>query len=141
MIRRPPRSTLFPYTTLFRSTTASCAFLRQGLSAFFQRASHRLVADRLDDLEFNELVGQELHGPAAAAFRRLAAGQSNEEGLLPAVQLGPPAGARLFRERPRQSAFDKAPSDALDRGRVDMQRGRNGLVAAAVIGQQQDARS
>src|SRR2546430_12447207 len=25
MIRRPPRSTLFPYTTLFRSSTASCA--------------------------------------------------------------------------------------------------------------------
>src|SRR2546422_8446306 len=24
MIRRPPRSTLFPYTTLFRSTQASC---------------------------------------------------------------------------------------------------------------------
>src|SRR3712207_8156351 len=32
MIRRPPRSTLFPYTTLFRSTwtaTASIAFWRQ----------------------------------------------------------------------------------------------------------------
>src|SRR3712207_9142194 len=25
MIRRPPRSTLFPYTTLFRSLSASCA--------------------------------------------------------------------------------------------------------------------
>src|SRR5438552_5900735 len=25
MIRRPPRSTLFPYTTLFRSTCANCA--------------------------------------------------------------------------------------------------------------------
>src|SRR2546427_9604917 len=25
MIRRPPRSTLFPYTTLFRSVTAACA--------------------------------------------------------------------------------------------------------------------
>src|SRR2546422_4276821 len=25
MIRRPPRSTLFPYTTLFRSIIASCA--------------------------------------------------------------------------------------------------------------------
>src|SRR5688572_32063684 len=25
MIRRPPRSTLFPYTTLFRSSTPSCA--------------------------------------------------------------------------------------------------------------------
>src|SRR2546430_11049569 len=24
MIRRPPRSTLFPYTTLFRSRTAAC---------------------------------------------------------------------------------------------------------------------
>ena len=116
-------------------------FLRQGLSAFFQRASHRLVADRLDDLEFDEPVGLELHGPAATAFRRLAADQSDEECLLPAVQLCPPAGARLFRESPRQSAFDETPSGALDRGRVDMQRGRNGLVAAAVIGQEQDARS
>src|SRR2546429_5164802 len=26
MIRRPPRSTLFPYTTLFRSLPAGCAF-------------------------------------------------------------------------------------------------------------------
>src|SRR2546430_5937016 len=25
MIRRPPRSTLFPYTTLFRSATATCS--------------------------------------------------------------------------------------------------------------------
>src|SRR3712207_7976704 len=31
MIRRPPRSTLFPYTTLFRST--NCELL--GLKAFF----------------------------------------------------------------------------------------------------------
>src|SRR3712207_7894532 len=30
MIRRPPRSTLFPYTTLFRS-----ARLRRGIAAFF----------------------------------------------------------------------------------------------------------
>src|SRR2546430_13667077 len=26
MIRRPPRSTLFPYTTLFRSCSRSCSF-------------------------------------------------------------------------------------------------------------------
>src|SRR3712207_7517331 len=26
MIRRPPRSTLFPYTTLFRSTSDQCGF-------------------------------------------------------------------------------------------------------------------
>src|SRR2546429_5697607 len=28
MIRRPPRSTLFPYTTLFRSELAVCMFVR-----------------------------------------------------------------------------------------------------------------
>src|SRR6266436_1100575 len=42
MIRRPPRSTLFPYTTLFRSTTGRCrdtAFRR----CQFRR---RLVVDR-----------------------------------------------------------------------------------------------
>src|SRR5260221_6748652 len=33
MIRRPPRSTLFPYTTLFRSPMRSCLLLKQqGLS-------------------------------------------------------------------------------------------------------------
>src|SRR5258708_21242848 len=30
MIRRPPRSTLFPYTTLFRSNTASCERVSSG---------------------------------------------------------------------------------------------------------------
>src|SRR3712207_6909617 len=30
MIRRPPRSTLFPYTTLFRSLRADGAFLQTG---------------------------------------------------------------------------------------------------------------
>src|SRR3712207_7741789 len=32
MIRRPPRSTLFPYTTLFRSVTARYRCSRQGLN-------------------------------------------------------------------------------------------------------------
>src|SRR2546422_1860750 len=30
MIRRPPRSTLFPYTTLFRSLVAACGIRRSG---------------------------------------------------------------------------------------------------------------
>src|SRR5256885_8749839 len=30
MIRRPPRSTLFPYTTLFRSQAVTCALADQG---------------------------------------------------------------------------------------------------------------
>src|SRR5438874_10646107 len=35
MIRRPPRSTLFPYTTLFRSsTTAEAGFDNEGVADF-----------------------------------------------------------------------------------------------------------
>src|SRR5687768_18195231 len=30
MLRRPPRSTLFPYTTLFRSSTTSAALVTSG---------------------------------------------------------------------------------------------------------------
>src|SRR5438309_6045194 len=33
MIRRPPRSTLFPYTTLFRSLVSSSAFLQSIMPA------------------------------------------------------------------------------------------------------------
>src|SRR5260221_9136922 len=48
MIRRPPRSTLFPYTTLFRSGSASVAasdqsnvFLRVGKAWFLQLGQAR----------------------------------------------------------------------------------------------------
>src|SRR3712207_7772902 len=43
MIRRPPRSTLFPYTTLFRSRTAIRETVEQG-NAVAQQAS--TVAER-----------------------------------------------------------------------------------------------
>src|SRR3989442_9697385 len=43
MIRRPPRSTLFPYTTLFRS---GGAILRSGPAAGRLRPSARGVCDR-----------------------------------------------------------------------------------------------
>src|SRR4051794_41241519 len=37
MIRRPPRSTLFPYTTLFRSTLAALVFAGQAGAANVSR--------------------------------------------------------------------------------------------------------
>src|SRR3712207_7314106 len=44
MIRRPPRSTLFPYTTLFRSPLrAACRPLVEGLPALEHRALPRLL--------------------------------------------------------------------------------------------------
>src|SRR5256885_5412482 len=49
MIRRPPRSTLFPYTTLFRSSTTSARVVaRRVLAASLRRivATGALAADR-----------------------------------------------------------------------------------------------
>src|SRR5256885_4032020 len=47
MIRRPPRSTLFPYTTLFRSATERhvivCGYGRTG-----QRLAHMLEQEHID---------------------------------------------------------------------------------------------
>src|SRR3712207_6937810 len=40
MIRRPPRSTLFPYTTLFRSASQ----IREAFLKFFEERGHRRVA-------------------------------------------------------------------------------------------------
>src|SRR2546422_1925997 len=43
MIRRPPRSTLFPYTTLFRSEPHAAAFVRNGRYTFrYEPRSGRL---------------------------------------------------------------------------------------------------
>src|SRR3712207_8952457 len=61
MIRRPPRSTLFPYTTLFRSDLVS-GLLRPGLGAL--PASLELGADRpAGDRHGDGLGGQ---GPGEA---------------------------------------------------------------------------
>src|SRR3712207_7735496 len=47
MIRRPPRSTLFPYTTLFRSTGSVGCGQRLGLPAPDRQAQGRVLQLRL----------------------------------------------------------------------------------------------
>src|SRR5258706_10936098 len=47
MIRRPPRSTLFPYTTLFRSTASANADLRIGDGG--HRRRHSAAAGRSEE--------------------------------------------------------------------------------------------
>src|SRR5256885_13059798 len=41
MIRRPPRSTLFPYTTLFRSTPSPAAMPTAAISSLRRTPRHR----------------------------------------------------------------------------------------------------
>src|SRR2546429_6774515 len=48
MIRRPPRSTLFPYTTLFRSASAGSGFVRRpNCCSFPMRTVMMSPTDRL----------------------------------------------------------------------------------------------
>src|SRR3712207_7041589 len=42
MIRRPPRSTLFPYTTLFRSLTHACSGVR-----WYSHCASSVITERL----------------------------------------------------------------------------------------------
>src|SRR2546430_9876095 len=59
MIRRPPRSTLFPYTTLFRSGHL-CAGNRESGSACLRRhpGSTRRAPNRSESLEFGIPAGR-----------------------------------------------------------------------------------
>src|SRR3712207_7593386 len=52
MIRRPPRSTLFPYTTLFRSDLAVDHPLRGGDAHVAREGNHRLLRDELPQYLF-----------------------------------------------------------------------------------------
>src|SRR3989449_10985279 len=81
MIRRPPRSTLFPYTTLFRSLSAAidaCAReLKMTRSGLLAQAAREFVARRRRDPDpteaWNRVIdrgGQPGDDPAARAFRR-----------------------------------------------------------------------
>src|SRR2546429_9697694 len=56
MIRRPPRSTLFPYTTLFRSSTPSAVLLRNATpSVFHQRHIGRVLRSSRSEEHTSEL--------------------------------------------------------------------------------------
>src|SRR5471032_2498354 len=68
MIRRPPRSTLFPYTTLFRSHAVAIPHIRQ-----LQAASLRLhkTLERLDLLVVSAARGQSVRHFAERGLDRL----------------------------------------------------------------------
>src|SRR2546422_10971199 len=60
MIRRPPRSTLFPYTTLFRSLIVTNA--AGGIRHTFRPPTLMLIADHINLMFRNPLVGPVAEG-------------------------------------------------------------------------------
>src|SRR3712207_8804514 len=71
MIRRPPRSTLFPYTTLFRSSKLLLARI-EGARAQGARLLHRLLGmdDVVDLLERLRAAGQHVRGAVGVGLDR-----------------------------------------------------------------------
>src|SRR2546426_5756482 len=75
MIRRPPRSTLFPYTTLFRSPSAACGTAESGLEdSPRHRHGHHPVRD-IDDLADLEVAGNAADGVRLVQAQALIAHQ------------------------------------------------------------------
>src|SRR5256885_7499175 len=76
MIRRPPRSTLFPYTTLFRSPAGAVPDLPPAARA----ASHRCAAARRWPLARSEEHTSELQSPCNLVCRLLLEKKNKEAG-------------------------------------------------------------
>src|SRR2546422_7106061 len=95
MIRRPPRSTLFPYTTLFRSLAAVAAVAQRRAAARAARPDRRLPRQRVESgvvelarrsVEAAREAADSVEPPPPSAARPLHAGGG--------VDLGVIAGAR-----------------------------------------------
>src|SRR2546422_6372933 len=61
MIRRPPRSTLFPYTTLFRSVTASFYEAGRRQIARSSRGANRPIAEVSNQWPLRQAARSEEH--------------------------------------------------------------------------------
>src|SRR3989454_11213920 len=70
MIRRPPRSTLFPYTTLFRSRQLEDALERAGAAQLWVAPSCSLLHVPID-LDLETRLDSELKGWLAFAKQKL----------------------------------------------------------------------
>src|SRR2546430_10317256 len=92
MIRRPPRSTLFPYTTLFRSQPAS-GWHRPGTArtgqAWTVRADGRGRRGRLYALRARDRKSTRLNSSHSQISYDVFCLQKNEDSLAPDEQLRP----------------------------------------------------
>src|SRR2546430_7315003 len=89
MIRRPPRSTLFPYTTLFRSARLAAELRARGCRGdVLIMQSHGGVAPVRESARL--AAGAVLSGPAGGVASRRYAGRPPPEGDLVSLYIGGP---------------------------------------------------
>src|SRR3712207_9327102 len=106
MIRRPPRSTLFPYTTLFRSGGA--VGLVAKIRAVLRVRDFRKLWLSMSLSSFGDWLGLLAITATATSLVDSFAGKNFALGavllfpLMPAIVLGPPAGALADRVDRRQ---------------------------------------
>src|SRR2546429_3078325 len=62
MIRRPPRSTLFPYTTLFRSVHVAFAFVVAELQSLINSTVVHVIRFEVHDRAIVKAVGRQVAG-------------------------------------------------------------------------------
>src|SRR3712207_3297552 len=108
MIRRPPRSTLFPYTTLFRSDRATnpdevlgpLARDRASVASFIENANtvSAATAERRTDLERNFQRLPRFLAELRPTMRRLGSFSDEFQPVLNDLRVAAPDVNRLFRE-------------------------------------------
>src|SRR2546422_2557089 len=84
MIRRPPRSTLFPYTTLFRSANPACG-AEDAAELHFRRASQLAQQGKLDQAEREYRLGLKIAPGVPEAYNNLGEIYFQRRGPPPAV--------------------------------------------------------
>src|SRR2546427_8439595 len=96
MIRRPPRSTLFPYTTLFRSGPLHGALLSDNVARAGGGGAHRRM-----------VAGRDLLAHRAAALRARARGRGRSEEHTSELQSQSNLVCRLLLEKKKKKRDTK----------------------------------
>src|SRR3712207_7711211 len=81
MIRRPPRSTLFPYTTLFRSMEEELANVEQGSAdsvSVIEQAADRLLESLFSFLEKEADIGAQINSAVSRSEEHTSELQSRQ---------------------------------------------------------------